>query len=347
MFKIRREGVHLIDAGKYSFFLDFSKSILEKLETKWELKTAKHFLKHLKAYYDYTQKSLFPAFDYWDPGNVTFEKPPIVYDTTSLECYFMRSVKEEAGPKFMKILLENHCADSSLVAEVFHTSCVRDFYRMCPLFMYKAALMEYILYHWKKEKYPITHLFDGLREEYPYKVLIRTSPKHLLVLLKYGFKFIFKAEWKSLMFLQFYPSDVRQTWQVPAILRRRRTDLNPRETIIFDIFAHFITWSAPQFTAYMECVRNIWRSVPDAFISFDEIRDLLLRNEVTNVEEICDTLRKHEFSSFDTIHQPRCLSHYSRCVIRSALMRNSHLPDGISHLGLPKRLEAYLNLELD
>ncbi|XP_035230878.1 uncharacterized protein LOC118202792 [Stegodyphus dumicola] len=204
IFRIRREGVHLIDAGKYSFFLDFSKSILERLEMKWELKTAKHFLKHLKAYNDYTQKSLFPILDSWDPGNVTFEKPPIVYPSTFIQNYFMNLVKKETGQKLMKLLFENLCADSSLVVELFHTMCVRGFYKMHLLF--KAEVMEYIFYHCKKEKYHITHFFHALREESLYKTLIRSSPKHLLVLLKYGFKFIFKGDWQFMYFLELYPT---------------------------------------------------------------------------------------------------------------------------------------------
>ncbi|CAL1294435.1 unnamed protein product [Larinioides sclopetarius] len=95
-----------------------------------------------------------------------------------------------------------------------------------------------------------------------------------------------------------------------------------------------------------EYLRLIWNSVPDSFLSFNEIAEAF--KEGIDSAEITDI---HDFYSKATgkLHPyvvPRTLKHYSRTVIRRRLSQNGHwLPDGIKEIGLPIILQSYLNLE--
>ncbi|XP_035222606.1 uncharacterized protein LOC118195408 [Stegodyphus dumicola] len=345
----QRLGVNIANMTvSFSFFNDFSEVILQRLATKWELKAAGRFLKHVKAYCDYVEKSLFRAYLLSNPYcvTITFEKPPVCYRRDS-SLAFITYVQEEAASKIMKILFENLCTDSKLVAGFFHTMCIRGLtIRLRALFTYEAKVLDYILEHLTREKYDILHIFDILNRKNSSE--IRSNPEHLLVLLKYGLKFKFEPNPLALiMFNQFYPSRYqREIWITHRVLETRRTDLKAREAAIIEVLVNFLNYSVPHFAVYLECLRYIWRSVPDAFISYEEMRNLLCRNaNATNLENRCEELQKCEFESFESILQPRSLLHYSRCVIRQALICNSQLPGGISLLGLPKRLQAYLRLE--
>ncbi|GBN78105.1 hypothetical protein AVEN_256323-1 [Araneus ventricosus] len=95
-----------------------------------------------------------------------------------------------------------------------------------------------------------------------------------------------------------------------------------------------------------EFLRLIWNSVPDSFLSSDEIATAF--KEGTNSTELSDIFNFYS-EAVGGLHLdvvPRKLKHYSRTVIRRRLSQNGHwLPDGIKEIGLPKKLQSYLNLE--
>ncbi|XP_035219662.1 uncharacterized protein LOC118192759 [Stegodyphus dumicola] len=338
----------VLDALTTCFFSDYSRNVMERLSAYWETETIRVYLEHVKMYFHSTEKSLFafPAFFDHDPNIITFEKPCITCNRRE-KSLFMKAAMKKIATELIKMMQDKDCTDSLLVAEVFDALCfswMSEFF-----FRYEARRMDYIFHHLKKANYfYFTHIVDILQKDGQYNVLLRSSPDHLLVLLKYGIEIKYSPILRPYRFYQFHSTEqLELNWgRIPAFLRRRWINLRPREAVIVEIFTNLYGWSVSHFAVYLNSLCLIWRSVPDTFLSYEEMKSFLLRHVDTKaVEQICNELQNREYHSFNMIHQPRTLSHYSRCVLRDTLMCNSQLPEGIEQLPLPKRLQSYLRLE--
>ncbi|GBM41320.1 hypothetical protein AVEN_241480-1 [Araneus ventricosus] len=95
----------------------------------------------------------------------------------------------------------------------------------------------------------------------------------------------------------------------------------------------------------VDALRLIWRSIPDSIITSEEFRsrfeNIFSLNHLTRVERFYQGVIGETPSG----PEPRSLQHYCRTTIRAALSKNFQLPDGISRVGLPNRLQAYVRLE--
>ncbi|GBM28291.1 hypothetical protein AVEN_233167-1 [Araneus ventricosus] len=117
-----------------------------------------------------------------------------------------------------------------------------------------------------------------------------------------------------------------------------------RNLLMLQIFQVFFC-DEPFRTSGSEALRLVWRSIPDAFITFDELN--LTYGRIygeSNIEDI------HEFYE-DIIeekvrcNQPRKLKDYCRTTIRKTLCDNAKLPEGINQLGLAPLVQSFLKLE--
>ncbi|XP_035228665.1 uncharacterized protein LOC118200811 [Stegodyphus dumicola] len=99
-----------------------------------------------------------------------------------------------------------------------------------------------------------------------------------------------------------------------------RTDvklLKNREVHILEVVLLFLDEYTliPQFEYYLRTIRLIWRSIPDAYLSYEEMRHVPLVFQGTCdkcVEDIIVEFQKQDFEGFASVPQPRSLMHYSR-----------------------------------
>ncbi|XP_055927639.1 uncharacterized protein LOC129958922 [Argiope bruennichi] len=122
------------------------------------------------------------------------------------------------------------------------------------------------------------------------------------------------------------------------------TDRNKHRMFLI-LQAYFIINKEIETPHKMKALAFLWRSLPDAVISRDEMITSL--KKFTNLNEgsfqICRTSIWWET---DHPPEPRSLKHLSRCSIRQALINNnSKLPYDILILGLTCSLISYINLE--
>ncbi|GBL73081.1 hypothetical protein AVEN_128236-1 [Araneus ventricosus] len=95
----------------------------------------------------------------------------------------------------------------------------------------------------------------------------------------------------------------------------------------------------------LKSLQLVWRSIPYAYISVDELITSYPGLQVSNyLESMHNFLR--DITGEVTVHpEPRSLKHYCRTVVRNALSRNSMLFWGIDKIGLPPSILSYLKLE--
>ncbi|GBN91249.1 hypothetical protein AVEN_212503-1 [Araneus ventricosus] len=98
--------------------------------------------------------------------------------------------------------------------------------------------------------------------------------------------------------------------------------------------------------AASEALRLIWCSVPDAYISFKEIKRAF--RGVFSAEELKNMYGFYAAAvgEFYESVEPRSLQHLCSSVIRSTLRENQiWIPEGLRQTGLPKSFQSFLNLE--
>ncbi|KAF8770364.1 hypothetical protein HNY73_017906 [Argiope bruennichi] len=100
--------------------------------------------------------------------------------------------------------------------------------------------------------------------------------------------------------------------------------------------------------AALDAVRLIWNSVSDIFLNMDEMTTVfeeigLSSNEINDVYNFYI----QAIDKLDCTLEPRSLQHYSRITVRRILYENNQwLPEGIKKIGLPPKLQRYLNLDM-
>ncbi|GBN87755.1 hypothetical protein AVEN_81933-1 [Araneus ventricosus] len=97
----------------------------------------------------------------------------------------------------------------------------------------------------------------------------------------------------------------------------------------------------------VEALRLVWCSIPDAFVSLQEMQEAY--GFALNSTEISDVHTYYEEAIRQTVscREPRTLSQYCKITVRKILHKNNQwLPDGITQLNLPPKLQDYLNLQM-
>ncbi|XP_055951441.1 uncharacterized protein LOC129987491 [Argiope bruennichi] len=101
-------------------------------------------------------------------------------------------------------------------------------------------------------------------------------------------------------------------------------------------------------SASLDAVRLVWNSVPDRFLNIDEMTTFfekigLASNKIKEVYNFYS----QAIDKLDYPLEPRSLQHYSRITVRRILYENNQwLPEGIKKIGLPPKLQRYLNLDM-
>ncbi|KAF8770353.1 hypothetical protein HNY73_017898 [Argiope bruennichi] len=100
--------------------------------------------------------------------------------------------------------------------------------------------------------------------------------------------------------------------------------------------------------ASLDAVRLVWNSVHDIFLNMDEMTTVFEKIGLTS-NEIKEVYNFY-FQAIDKLDctlEPRSLQHYSRITVRRILYENNQwLPEGIKKIGLPPKLQRYLNLDM-
>ncbi|GBN67194.1 hypothetical protein AVEN_160589-1 [Araneus ventricosus] len=98
-------------------------------------------------------------------------------------------------------------------------------------------------------------------------------------------------------------------------------------------------------SAASESLRLGWNAVHDSFISCNEITAEFVCFGSEEIVDIYDFYSKAVGECPEDV-RPRTLKHLCRSTIRYQLWKGMQwLPEGIEQIGLPSRLQSYLNLE--
>ncbi|KAF8766621.1 hypothetical protein HNY73_019668 [Argiope bruennichi] len=130
-----------------------------------------------------------------------------------------------------------------------------------------------------------------------------------------------------------------------ALMRPESWMTRERNHLLLQIFWIYLTQWEDKPAAY-EALRLIWNSIPHPYITFDEVqkayREILSSEEIEDIYEFYVEAVGEGTSKI----QPRSLKQYCRTAIRRILWQNNQwLPNGIQQIQLPKKLQAFLNLE--
>ncbi|CAL1291604.1 unnamed protein product [Larinioides sclopetarius] len=140
-----------------------------------------------------------------------------------------------------------------------------------------------------------------------------------------------RIDWKSLDL----PDDTLETPVENGLMSRERYFLVLQ---ILDIYLD----DGPE---ELESLQLVWRSIPDAVISLDELKSAFpALMDTKHIQEIHGYI-KNITGEEAVFLQPRSLKHYCRCAVRRILCSNGQLSTGIDSLGLMSELQSYLKLE--
>ncbi|GFQ85229.1 SOCS box domain-containing protein [Trichonephila clavata] len=236
----------------------------------------------------------------------------------------------------LKVLYQ-YCTDSNIVKEVLNLFQIQEWLRISN----QAEIVEYFLHHAYRSCFDIHK-----------NLLLDLDIVNTFILCK---KFLFVK-----IFLKYYnaPRFTRHDYKlfmarIPLQLQQIRPYPLMRPSLDgwmsrgrnFRCVQSIYISNCKHLIGANESLCFLWRSIPDSFITFDEISRIL--NGVVPTTTIRD-IYKFYLESVDAGHdccQPRTLMHYCRVSIRRTLSNNKQLsPDGIHCLELPSVLKSYLLL---
>ncbi|GBN74835.1 hypothetical protein AVEN_137485-1 [Araneus ventricosus] len=97
-----------------------------------------------------------------------------------------------------------------------------------------------------------------------------------------------------------------------------------------------------------EALRLVWSSIPDCFVSLQEMKDAYEHVFPAEVMSAAHSFYEETIRQTVSCREPRSLTQYCRSVVRKSLYNSKQwLPDGIKQLKLPPRFEPFLNLQRD
>ncbi|GBM53785.1 hypothetical protein AVEN_145354-1 [Araneus ventricosus] len=99
----------------------------------------------------------------------------------------------------------------------------------------------------------------------------------------------------------------------------------------------------------LKALQMLWRSIPDPFITMDELTSVFTKQQNTRfIEKICNFIE--EITGKEVAEERRCqprkLKHNCRILIRRALSNNFQLSTGIAELNLPLSLAVFSGLNI-
>ncbi|CAL1294443.1 unnamed protein product [Larinioides sclopetarius] len=118
-----------------------------------------------------------------------------------------------------------------------------------------------------------------------------------------------------------------------------------RRTLLLHLYWTHMNRTDNRYAAASESLRLIWNSLPDPFITLEEITAQFRTFSHRRIAKIYN-FYSLAIGEFRTAADIRSLKHLCRSTIRRRLWQNGHwLPDGIEKLGLNSEYKSYLNLE--
>ncbi|GBN56383.1 hypothetical protein AVEN_73428-1 [Araneus ventricosus] len=128
------------------------------------------------------------------------------------------------------------------------------------------------------------------------------------------------------------------------VLREAKKWMSPRRYYLM-VQILLIFFTSPTISA-AECLRLLWSSLPDAFLSLEEIEMALQAGLSSEIIRAVYDFYSRAVGMYPTSVEPRSLKHLSRVTVRRMLWENGcWIPDGIKLTGVPRELESFLNLE--
>ncbi|GBL77350.1 hypothetical protein AVEN_41773-1 [Araneus ventricosus] len=240
-------------------------------------------------------------------------------------------------------LTEMHleCTDS-----IFVNKCLKKFHLIGSICRQEQPkILEYLLYHANKSAYSTKKCPSSK----PSFIDMCISSLYLLNIgpyLKYRNEACFSTSaythFKRYLYLRKENLTRQVLEKAEGWMSKKR---NHRLLQILMLFYH----NYPDRSVPPEVLRLIWNSIPDAFITLEEIRNAY--DGVLSDTEMGNIYNYYTAAIGETSQRqgntPRSLLHYSRVSVRRILFKNKHwLPDGISQLCIPKCLHSFLNLEM-
>ncbi|GBO14736.1 hypothetical protein AVEN_120361-1 [Araneus ventricosus] len=245
--------------------------------------------------------------------------------------------------KYFMSILYNECEDSFTVKDFLTLFS----FKKLMIYSKKTEILEYLMNHAQRSGYLSCILRNNDQQDF-----INLAFRNLnFIKVKIFFKFIDAPKFYEDEFIQLkriFPlpnSDNPAVWPAPE---RPVLELpySRRNFLVLQIVWTFQEVQRRGRRGAVDSLRLIWKSIPDSIITSEEFRsrfeNILSLNYLTRVERFYHGV----IGETPSDPEPRSLQHYCRTTIRAALSKNFQLPDGISRVGLPNRLQAYVRLEI-
>ncbi|CAL1270251.1 unnamed protein product [Larinioides sclopetarius] len=128
------------------------------------------------------------------------------------------------------------------------------------------------------------------------------------------------------------------------LLAEAEKRMSPRR-FYFLVQIIYIFFERPTASA-AECIRLLWRSLPDAFFSFEEIEIALKAGLSSETIQDVYNFYSRAVGAYHALVEPRSLKNLCRPAVRRMLWDSGcWIPDVIKLTGVPRGLESFLNLE--
>ncbi|XP_035208119.1 uncharacterized protein LOC118182833 [Stegodyphus dumicola] len=313
-------------------FFDFSRSILQKLELICEEDIAKLYVSHLRAFCHYVARSFYPAMCF----SISLSPQRKCRSLRTSRIKLINSLKLEATWKLVEILFGKVRLDSGVIMDILDPIC--SWKKLAQISLKSdPAITDSILSHLRRNQRWVTT--EELIKFFSSNYVNVARPKHILVFLNHGFKNMYNPVSGDTLLLWRISSDrnikprFRRIYHEILACFIRRMSMDKREALILEMCAMFFCSGERDLSNYIESMCYIWRSIPDVYITLEEIKHTLFKFlDIENdefVEEICQELQRRGFNGFEVKQETNSAqtSEEPESEIGDFLFADSHLSE--------------------
>ncbi|CAL1287062.1 unnamed protein product [Larinioides sclopetarius] len=231
--------------------------------------------------------------------------------------------------------------------EVTEYAFVKAFFKRVHLFLWimgndNPELLEFFLYHLRKNRINFTKNEGSITEPIEMSINLLNF-LNIAAILKY--QDAPRLPSRACLWFAYILFFKREDLNVES-LRELEKQLSPKRYYLL-LQVLFIYFSRPtDMRPAEECLSLLWSSLPDAYLSFEEIELTLITGLSSETVKDIYNFYSGVVGVYHDYVEPRPLKHLCRSTVRRTLWDSGvWIPHGIKQIGAPKNIQSFLNLE--